>query len=776
MAGSTFINISNFALLEYVYSTDTSTTEDYSFVKVKNISEDISLFLNKSNAGSFSKNVLDFSSIRLNSGTSFGSLDQDRALKLYELDTNIEYTEDLSIPTNLSLEYDTVKIHILSGYNLDNIDGISCQIWFDENSGKKVYVSSFTFIKGEKTIQNASRPFSIGDRLYDKYIEFKVPALSQLNREFYANNSATNKTLASYLSSDGKGYKRESLINIDFYYYTNVSEENDILSFDGVTLSNSYITPYDNNNLLAAVIQESDEGDYFEYFATYDGAFIEDYLAELNSMGNDYYIVNEIRVYENYGTLTNKETFNLSFVQTNDFDVANAYRPIISNNAYSFSIDYTFRLVNNADSTQIIKTSSISCDNTLAKKYGKKLNSITVKESSAPIKIYNRRINNLYQSPINDYFQDPVTVSGTPGIKVAEIIKYTEPYNVSISPISNYLQESTILENSTFTESNMVYGNGKGYIKLSRYDNYIKLLFYKNNVKDGTTDQLNFSEFLKLDSGSTESISLSFINDVGGKIYIMPEVGTIVDNSVIFYIKAAEAIRILNEKNNKFYVTYKNSFGNEITLYQGVYFDTTDVDGIESFTSKEKSKVLDEKIKAYQSVLLQIEKRIADEQNTLSAIQVAQAELSATQQTSGTTATTNPTNTNNTNVNVSSNILNTSASASKATREKAQKNNNSIKTKTSDKKAEVKQDTSAKKKLMDEANKLRDLSIQEAGRDSKFNPDALSNKITFGEAVLGDAVTNNINLKTNKTYNDNLGLDTNIKNIVPRFMQDITVI
>ncbi len=779
MNGSTFISLAEFALLEYRYSTDVSTISDYGFVKVSNKSQDINLYVNENKTAFFTKNVLDYSSIRLGSGISYGSLDQDRTLKLYDIDTNIELTS-LSIPSALSLEYDTVRLHILAGYNLDGVDGISVPVYFDENSGKRAYVSNFTFLKGEKTLQFSEKPFNIGEKLYDKYLEFKVPSLSNLNREFYLNQSIADKTLSHYLSSDGKGYKKESLINFEFWLYSNAVEENDILKLDGQLLSSASILPYDNNALLSATIKESEVGDYFEYFPVYDGDFIEDYLAELNSAGNDYYVINEIKIYENYGTLTNKETYNLSFVQTSDFDLPNKFRPILSNECYSFSIDYTFRLINNADMTQVIKTSSLSCDYSTAKKYGNKIGSIKVKESSAPIKIYNRRINSLYSTPIKDYFEKSVSLSDTGQLKVAEVVRYTTDYNISISTISSYIDSSKLLSDSTLQDSNTIYGNGKGYITLNRFDNYIRFNLFKTYLESNNKQNIALlvSDILSMDSENMENLNIVFINDSGGKMYIKVETSTVKDNSFVFHIRSSDAVRVLDYTNKNFYIVYKNSQGNEVSLYNGVYMEVLETEKIESFKNKEKSKIIENLTSKYEQTLLEIEKKRKENESILANIQAENAKL---QSLIVANASRQSNILDNGSTRVSSSILNSTND------KKREKVSSSIKTVTTDKKTEDKKTSDSKRTIMDVINNFN------VKVDSKVNPSGNvtkpkdNNILTTGpksvgisadtlvvtESSFSDYVSKNVNLKGVPGKDENMGLESSIRDITPNFIKEM---
>lgn len=598
MATSTFIQVSPYALLEYIYGTDEHTIAEYTFVKLKNDSRDINIFVNENKSATFSKNVLDFTFIPIDSKGTVGHCDQDQPLKLYEVDTNITLTEDLNIPTSYNVKYDTVKIHILAGYNLDGLDGIGCSISAKENSGLQTYLTNHIYTLSENMMLQNAKPVSIGERHYDKYIQFKVPSLSYINEQFYNLSTFENKQLGYYLTSDGKGFKNESMIYIDFLQFTNYTEENGILSFFSETITSTTIFSIDKNSLISAVVQESDEGDYFEYFATYDGAFIEDYLAELNSMGNDYVIINELEVYENYGTLTRKKVYEMSFFQDDNFDTPNLYRPIISDNAYSFYIDYVLRLVNRVTNVQIIKTASLLCDVTLARKYGRNLSVINVKEASAPIKIFNRIAQSLYESPLNS-ITSTLPMASTPTV---EVLRFLNSYNVSVSISNSVVSSQDILTNGVFTDDNLIFGNGKGLLYLSNFDNYVRFNFFKE-VSSNVNEPLTLTSFFS-NTGNTESIMLVFYNDVNAKKYILPIYDTITDNTIVFNISFMDSQTISKFKNKNFNIVYKNSKGTEMSLYEGKF--VTSVEEYETLKNNIKEDVLDTKtknmIKTYESL------------------------------------------------------------------------------------------------------------------------------------------------------------------------------
>ena len=78
------------------------------------------------------------------------------------------------------------------------------------------------------------------------------------------------------------------------------------------------------------------------------------------------------------------------FTQLSDFDDPQLFRPIILNSAIavSFAINYTLRLFNRADSTQIIKKARLTSFD--PKKYGRRLNKINLGTVPTVAKVYNQ--------------------------------------------------------------------------------------------------------------------------------------------------------------------------------------------------------------------------------------------------------------------------------------------------------------------------------------------------------------------------------------------------
>lgn len=621
MASSTKIQVSGYALLEYIYSGESKPISESTFYKIKNDTRGISIFVNEDKSATFSKNVLDYTFIETNEHSKVAHGDRDRSFVLEELSDEIDVDKNLGIPVTYNVKYDTVRIHILAGYNLEGLSGFGVRIGAELNGGGRSYLASHIYVTGENTIQNNTTPFSLSERVYDKYLEFKIPSLSFINEQFYNLSTLSDKQLGYYLSGNNKGFTKESPIFIDFYQFTTPTEENDILTYFAEKITETSVSQIDQNSLISAVIQESEQGDYFEYFATYDNEFIDDYLSELNSIGKQHIVINDIKVYESYATLTRKKVHDVSIIQEDDFDKPNVFRPVISDDAFSFTIEYSMRLINKLENTQIIKTSSITLDTNTARKYGRMMSKIEIKESSAPIKIYNRITKAIYESNFNRQIpQGQVTPQ-------KEVIRFLKEYNVSTSSSHSIMSAGEIIKEKSLKDENYIYANGKGLIYITPFDNFIRLNLF-NRRFDESNEPLEISQFLKQDSNAYQRLSLVFYSNNGSKKYIQSLEGTIEGNSVTFGITAIDASKIVEYNNTKFNLVYTNEAGQDMSIFEGNF--VTSVEELEKRRDLLYSKVVDTKIKEIVEVYDNTQKKLDVLKNEVSKITVGRTTTGST--------------------------------------------------------------------------------------------------------------------------------------------------
>lgn len=588
MSSSKKIQVAGYAILEYIYSDESKPISKHSFYKIKNDNRGITIAVNEDNAATFSRNVLDYTFIETNDHTKVAHADRDRSFVLEELSDEIDVDDSLGIPSTYNVKYDTIRVHILSGYNLEGLSGFGVRIGANLNEGGKSYLASHIYNTGENTIVNNSEPFSISEQIYDKYLEFKVPSLSYINEQFYNLSTFSDKQLGYYLSGNNKGFTKESPIFIDFYQFFSPEENDDILTYTAQKLTSTSVTQIDQNSLISATIQESTEGDYFEYFATYDDEFIDDYLSELNSLGKPHIVINDIKVYESYATLNRKKVHDLSIIQEDDFDKPNVFRPVISDDAFAFTIEYSMRLINKLENTQIIKTSSLTLDNDLARKYGRSMSKIEIKESSAPIKIYNRLTTAIYDTTFNREIPAGVTSPQK------QVIRFLKEYNVSTSSSHSIMSAGELIKEKSLKDENYIYANGKGLIYITTFDNFIRLNLF-NRRFDNSNEPLEISTFLKQDENAYQRMSLVFYANDGSKKYIPALNGSIEGNGITFAIQALDANKIVNYNNTRFNLVYTNEASQEMSIFEGDF-----VTSIEEFERRREalySNVIDTKVK-----------------------------------------------------------------------------------------------------------------------------------------------------------------------------------
>jgi len=580
MATSRYVQITDWALLEYEYSNEQISNTQAKAFKLKNDYDDSTHFLNGDIAKKLTGNVQDGSSATQSTvGNKWAYLDIDTIVPTINTDANLTLTEETINLTSPEIEYDNVKIHIVSGFNLDGLDGLIAQISAKTNDGKRVDLSNFTFLASENDYKFNTKPLFLGDRLYDKYIEFKVPALSWIQSEFYAN-PANPGAFAYIYSDDNTGFVKDTFIDFTLHEITSSSTENGNQFFiTGNKYDLSFLSA-DQFGLLGSTIRESSEGDYFEFYMTWDNAFPDDYILNLNSVGGDWVIIHQIEVFEQVGPTTFK-TSNMTMLQENNFEKPNIFRPIVLNSsiASAFSIDYIMRFMNRADGNQIIRESAYTSFE--PKKYGKELEKITVSEGYRPMKVYNKIVSSDNQSTATSFQQSsPATFKTVVNTKY--VPNFFDNTNISISTVGKDAQE---LDESIF-------GQGKAIILLNEYDNRMRFKLFDKSPSDNELEQLDLT--------TEPSIFLSFVYDDGTKLYVDQSLDSDVDptsGEVEFMINSEDASEVLKQTNKRFYIVSRG--GNDDTetvLYQGSYDNFANRENVVEKLGAERSSELTKKI------------------------------------------------------------------------------------------------------------------------------------------------------------------------------------
>lgn len=479
------------------------------------------------------------------SENSFIPLNPNLIVPYNDFNPKLTPTADLEItfPSNISVIYDTVRYHILQGYNLENIDGLVLSIAFLDQDGSYVTFSQIELSSG--TAQNYTldpNPLTIGSNIYDKYFQINVPSLVDMNNQ-YAAASFSNKpdTLAGKTSRSGRGYVTGSPMRISVWQINDITQVNGYNQY-GVTLyaalSLESEDPFSN---VGAYVGPAENGDYFEYFATDNGGFIENFILFQNSIGNQYYVDHKVETAEQIGAafiITN----NFSTIQTTAFDIPLLYRPIIRypSVAASFTLRYTMTLVNSVDQSRLVRNASFTSIN--PGRYGPFIAPLQLSVFPQTQKIYNKLAN-----------QSNITVPSS-SIAPMEIVKYqnvfVENSTVNLTMSNLTVTGTTISQADGGVAQTISYGLGQAYIRILPFDNYYKFTFFKKNP-NGVTE--------KIDLTSSGTFKLVFIDNKNNKLFAPSisdkNLANASQGELAFKVDQSLSAQILTFTNRKFYIS-----------------------------------------------------------------------------------------------------------------------------------------------------------------------------------------------------------------------------
>jgi hypothetical protein len=558
MGSSFYLQLSSYLLLEYTYGDSDSIylSNQVKLARIKNNYAGGQIqFLNTSPSQNVTQNVLDTSAANLG-GYKWAFLDKDVPVPYISQDANLVYTDLSSLLPSLYVTYDRVRIHILSGYRLDGLQGLLLQVYGREaqTSLDSILANNVFFNSDDRDILNP-KPIILGDRMYDRYFEVLVPSIKEINKDYYAN--PTNPISVGYqYTSDNSGFLYETAIYVKVFEIDKLEKKNGNLFFYTGTDYVVNVNQEDTYSLLNANIQEASDGDYFSYYPTYDGNFIEEFIQNLDAAGGNYVIINDIDIYEQVG-LENLMTFSFSQVQQSGFDGPLEFRPIVkySESAVTFSIDYTVRIFNRDNGFQLIRKASTTSYS--PKKYGKQLEKIALAQQSYPMKVYNKIAGSATIA-----FNTPTTNTG---FNTVYVPIFYEKLNIH-TQIKTMLAEGADPISPDFS-NDIYFGQGDARIYLSDFDTYFKFSVTQLVPKTGATTKLD------LISGE---IQLSF-KDLAGNFLKYSAQNSTPENSraqgdLMFKIPGDVKKKVLGDNKDlikNFYIVSSTPGNAETILYTG---------------------------------------------------------------------------------------------------------------------------------------------------------------------------------------------------------------
>jgi hypothetical protein len=583
---SKYIQISDHILCEYEFNRDgvkTAFTSGAGGTPTIAMTElGTKQFFAKSSQGG-ANNELILNSVPTNAAGSSWYVDGDSdALYFNYFDSSTAYA------TPTTYEHDTIKLHVIAGYNFDDISGFLLQIKAMDNSTNLVDMSNFTWINqitGTDVLKFASNSLYLGNRFYDKYLQFKIPSIQELGGDTTAGfPAALNIELLSdvYIT-----YSTITSINNDTYI---INEEIDVqLPVTSVA---------DNFNCLIA---ESGAGDFIEFYATWEDTIIGNSMNDIetgrirlytSNNPNDNFeefstqygvntarwvLMHEIYVYEHIAGGSSLLTQKYVFTQEDEFSNPNWFRPVIKNADIisSYSIDYICRLTNRMDGTQITRKASFSSLD--PQKYGKNFLKLNI-DNVIPYKVFNR----LEEEKRNDNLINP------------------NPLDIQFVKV--FYDKTNILldaENTVFPQ-----GTGPMFVKRTAATYTFKFTRVNVNKENPRSENVDLS-------GSFD-YNLVFTLDDDSLIEVAPTYSTNM-NTVLgqleFKLTDHQSTALLRQTNNAYSIVVKNPDKSSYVYYEGLFYS----------------------LKNYTQVIAQYSElyNVTDLQNTISDLEVQISELQA---------------------------------------------------------------------------------------------------------------------------------------------------
>lgn len=570
---SKFFSLAPYVLMEYRYGT--APNPEYhptiygtnpaavGFEKIVNGYLDNAVQISNRNSDTIiTGNVRDLSSVQISKNT-FVRLDIDRVVQFLDYDNKLTDVANLPVhfENNLNVYYDTIRYHFLSGFDFGLADGVILQVQFPERNGKKCTVSQITYEKGDINITKPNpNPIYFNAGIYDNFIEVKIPSYASITYEFETqmNTPTVGQTVAAKLSSDGQGFIRNQPFTVSLYEIETTQELNTFFYYNTQLNSTATVTPFDEYADLAANIVENQTFDYFEYYPSWQGNFIEDFLYTENSLGRIYYVIHDIELREQVG-LRQISTQKIQVLQDKDFNSPYVYRPVVLNpKATSFTISYVLRLVDKFSNVSILRTATLT--STEVDKYGPGLKRINLLHQPYPQKVYNKVVEPIVSKAY--------TLNVNPIERV--ITKYVpafferEAVNISIDDLT--IDNLGGLSQSATKDATIAFGQGNAKIVVNPYDNYYKFrIFTKNDGKENTVLDLgnNTEFFLVFEGGDNKTVKIASMAD---STFQNPNKG-----ELVFRLVEGDSKKVMAFSSRDFHIVSKTNNGIETSIYHGYW-------------------------------------------------------------------------------------------------------------------------------------------------------------------------------------------------------------
>jgi hypothetical protein len=442
------------------------------------------------------------------------------------------------------IKYDSIRLHLRSGYSFAarDYEGFLFEIATKRNSGVRNNLTQLVYLNTSNYEYANPKPFILGETLYSKFIDLKVPTLVDQNEEFndlfYGDGTVGSSDLDPTSNYEMSFKLIDQLQTINGFDYFITGEEN---SFT--------ISREDEFQDFTVVVEDATDGDYFKIYGEKDnsiGAFEAYILNQITTTSDDIIVMFDVDIFETIGSVDIK-TFQTSYTQYEDFNTPIVFRPVIINSATasSFSIDITMRIWNQTDNTQIVKRASLTLSQ--AAKYGKKLNKLKINSPNQLTEVYNVLPELSSNKIIAGIFTDNLPKS------IKYVPTFIERHNVIASKsrvVFDTSNENIMTQNITEVDTSDFVNENKLVIDIPPFTSYYKFVIAKKKADDVEFVSFTNAENVIMTFGDGKQ-KLKF-NHISNKDIDMGE------GEVLFKISEANANTIRGMKNTKFYISVNN--------------------------------------------------------------------------------------------------------------------------------------------------------------------------------------------------------------------------
>jgi hypothetical protein len=590
MRKSRFVSLTSYCVVEYMFD-DLGSLDFYtdSFILFENEHLDIHQIANDDGSYHTTKNIRDLTAVPISNNT-YAYIDSEK------IPNYIAYDDKISETTlaGYNVVMDKVRFHFVAGFDFNDFRALILQVKNVENDTKNNLFASILLAPETiaELISFNPKPLFLGNALYDRYVDLLVPSIKNVNED-YVTAPVPSSTFAAAITQNALGSSTGFVYNGTIYLglaecgkrktlFTDIGQ-----TYETFEVSEYYEAPLSQSNEFDNVgtyVNESVNGDFIEFYMTFNSGFPSDMIAILNSRNpsDDWVIIHQLSVFEQVGSAF-LNTSRFVFFQEERFDEPNVFRPVLrnANEAVSMSIDYLARLTNRRNGEQIIREASFSLIS--PKKYGRNLITVPLLDKPQSQRIYNKIIRKNFEATklfiepkmLND--QNQTTTSAVTTVTKTEYVPiFFNNSNISVANSSSLVKTSD-------SNEEVVFGPGKLRFVISPFDNLIKLKVYTAGSSTSSTTPIPLD--LNVNSAKYQLV----FETSNGKLAVDNTNNANLENLstgvIAFNVSKKDSEAILQSASRTVYLVSVAQDGTQTLIYNGEWRKPTEQSDVDSAIS-----------------------------------------------------------------------------------------------------------------------------------------------------------------------------------------------